>query len=528
MGIIYDMPDWIRLYRFCSARIRVLALPVLIVVGASSITSKVQAAVNAPFLYYYSQEQAAFIVERADGSDHRILVAYSLAPDSNPTGEVHTIIIGPGWSPSGNWFTWRETTNYGGVSSAYVVSRDGRSRYTLLNGLAVISMEWSPIKDLLLVTTPGYKAYIIDMQSPNTPKLIDDHIEDSIVYWTRDGRYAVVITLNQEQPDEMKLFSPDGTGQNREFYQGGRGCAFPVWSSNDRVAYLDATGKRLIVENFADGQQLGFDIPKGSIRQLIWSPDENYILVYTSDDCSAQKDLNLTLLSLRDKRSALISDVAQLLPSPTSYDNFSFPSWSADSNNIIFLTSSRHIFMVALPSLQSYQISPPQMGFSSFVQWESNDVLAFIWTAEDISHSTVNIYTYGLATHTLDNALSRTNQILAAPPGYFSFASDRKYLGMANGLLYIVDQHTDHVTAITVKDEHLNPTKDIILGNINQFLWSPHGNWLITLSVESPYLLNVVNIDGTIQRELSVCPTSTLPENGGSCFGWLPDKKTLN
>lgn len=101
----------------------------------------------APFLYYYSKAQSSFVVEKADGRNSRILTKFTLT-EKIPGQEVQAIITGPGWSPSGNWFAWRETTNYGGPSIGYIVSRDGSKQLSLLNGLLIAHMEWSPTKDL--------------------------------------------------------------------------------------------------------------------------------------------------------------------------------------------------------------------------------------------------------------------------------------------------------------------------------------------------------------------------------------------
>ena len=54
-----------------------------------------------PFMYYYDESESAFIVERADGSDRRILAEYAF-PDM--VNSNFLVIGGAGWSPSGEWF----------------------------------------------------------------------------------------------------------------------------------------------------------------------------------------------------------------------------------------------------------------------------------------------------------------------------------------------------------------------------------------------------------------------------------------
>jgi hypothetical protein len=60
---------------------------------------------TAPYLYYFDSERSAFVVERADGTDSRILGQNLMSSD------VDTV-DGAGWSPSGKWFAWTATHTY--------------------------------------------------------------------------------------------------------------------------------------------------------------------------------------------------------------------------------------------------------------------------------------------------------------------------------------------------------------------------------------------------------------------------------
>lgn len=486
---------------------------------------KIRAGSDAPFLYYYSPEQAAFIVERADGSDMRILANFALTPQTS-NQEVQNIITGPGWSPSGEWFVWRETTNYGGARAAYLVSRDGKNRITLLNGLPVAYLAWSPTHDFLIATSNDI-VYLINARVLSATKQFHVNAKQSSVRWTPDGQYVEITPMNTDKSDRIDLIALDGTKMTREFYRDGQGCFVPQWSRSGQLAYVDVEmgRKRFIVENFSNNRQFEFDVPQGSIRRIDWSRDENYMLIYASSDCSqpVPKILKLMLLSLKDKRFTYISDSAQLPPTNSYGARRGFASWSPDDGNIAFFNSDDQVFMATVPSLQTRQVSPAQKGSSSFVHCESIDVLAFMWTGtENVSEWTEDIYSYTAGTNTLDKPLSKTSKPLGITPNYFAYSPAMTYLAVTDGKLYIVDQRTHDIKIITVKDAHLNPNNELILGNINQVLWHPAKNWLITLSVQSPYLLNVVNVDGMIQRELTLCSTSL------SCFGWLPDVRNEN
>jgi hypothetical protein len=58
------------------------------------VKANAQSNQESPFLYYYSEEDSAFIIERTDGTDRQVLARTH--SQASPTG--------PGWSASGAWF----------------------------------------------------------------------------------------------------------------------------------------------------------------------------------------------------------------------------------------------------------------------------------------------------------------------------------------------------------------------------------------------------------------------------------------
>src|SRR5947208_2174957 len=116
------------------------ALVICLTVIHSARVSTAQ--LNSPFLYYYSRDKAAFIIERANGSESRILASYTL----HPTPGVDESIIGPGWSPSGKWFAWSSELEAGGSKgNVFLVKREGgTSRKVFSTEVGVGEMKWSP------------------------------------------------------------------------------------------------------------------------------------------------------------------------------------------------------------------------------------------------------------------------------------------------------------------------------------------------------------------------------------------------
>ncbi len=79
-----------------------------------SFSSKIAAAETtpAPYLYYYSRMLGGLIIERADGTDSRLIGADVIPPSM-------TGLQGPGWSPSGKFFA------AGGVNYDFQNNHDG-------------------------------------------------------------------------------------------------------------------------------------------------------------------------------------------------------------------------------------------------------------------------------------------------------------------------------------------------------------------------------------------------------------------
>lgn len=99
----------------------------------------------APYIYYYSHALNGIVVERADGSDSRIL-GQGLAEE--PKNQVY----GPGWSPDGQWFAWRFDGSWTGIGKGYAINIDGQTSLRLLEAIPCVhGIQWHPARNILLV-----------------------------------------------------------------------------------------------------------------------------------------------------------------------------------------------------------------------------------------------------------------------------------------------------------------------------------------------------------------------------------------
>jgi hypothetical protein len=102
---------------------------------------------EAPYLYYYSHALNGIVIERADGTDSR-LIGQGLIQDPK---QLFAVAATPGWSPDGRWFGWI-TWHLRGWNEGAVVSVDGITSLPILRQFAcVYIMEWSPDSRYLLV-----------------------------------------------------------------------------------------------------------------------------------------------------------------------------------------------------------------------------------------------------------------------------------------------------------------------------------------------------------------------------------------
>lgn len=175
-----------------------------------------------PFLYYYSFQQEAFIVERVDGSDSRILAGYTLPEQHIVAADGIGIIDGDGWSASGKWFAWtsRTTAGAGGLQNAFLVNREGSRRTLFSDEVFQINMRWSPSEDLLLLSSISdweeeglqditiYDATTDEILLESTWKGIAGNAARPIerVNWSPNGKY---IALSDSQM--AKVITADGT-----------------------------------------------------------------------------------------------------------------------------------------------------------------------------------------------------------------------------------------------------------------------------------------------------------------------------
>ncbi len=509
--------------------------------------SPVRAASNAPFIYYYSHDAGAFIVERADGSEHRTLANFSLPR----TGfYLNAYVSGPGWSHSGKWFTWTSNMPFGsgGERDVYLVRRDGMMLPPVLQkNVQVRWLLWSPASDLLLVsyneTASEESPDTFVIYSPEQQKIIlqyDVAAPDwaTNVRWSQDGKFVAIANFGYIAVLNLRSSPPTHTTINNVGNQIVQITAqtTPFWLNTNLLAYLSGSTSELIIEDLLSTKRERFKLPNGTISRIDWSPDGNYALVYVSLVGIATDDV--WLLDRSQEALIRLGRTGYYVGSIEPFETlFPHSAWNS-RNQAYILTENKHLQVLSVNPISQVEIPGLKTGeveISYPIQWHKDRELYFVWDEQGDKYPKggVRLLSYS---HELGSvvAIAPTNGYFKDVSGlYYNFLADGSLMYIAPGAyrkfadgtgdyngtaIAIVDSRTTQLTSIALSDAlyiHECPFAAVYVRP------HPTENWLFVQSenYENENHVAVLNQDGTVQRLLTRCDIS----DSKSCFGWLPD-----
>ena len=305
-----------------------VGLCVLLVCGvlaAGPVAAQGDGDSDAPYIYYYSYAHNAFVIERADGTDTRLLGedVTDLVVDDEEGPPVTVGVDGPGWSPSGQWFAWIRTLQFEGYTwrsrAVYILSVDGQRRLTLLDdiGFDYVQAVWAKDEDLLFVAgqsieyAAGEQLRAANGVMHRYMVLIDTSANKAVAEYTDSVSFAypdlayiplspVVFQTYSEKtffaqfynnggnsvPGSLSLYRLNGlgdaTGQriNRIYVSTMPGYEAPsfTYSSQGWITYVPFTADapdgegRIVLENTVTGETAAID---GCGTYANWPEDQN-------------------------------------------------------------------------------------------------------------------------------------------------------------------------------------------------------------------------------------------------------------
>jgi hypothetical protein len=492
----------------CALFLSILVLP----------SPQTKAGEDIPYIYYYSQDQEAFIVERADGSEMSVLAEYQLS-------EPHTQIRGAGWSPSAKWFTWN---TFG--DTVHFVNRDSSAvGDVFVERVVVKQVTWSPTEDLLLVRfadlfsgatenlliyDPTFQQTVFEIRGS---ELNSRTLETLLVAeWSPDGSMLAVVdnATRQLMLIERDVFqirqtiSASGTASLSNPYPG----SLPQWFSNDVLMYLSPDQDALVLHHIRSGEVTSIELPfTDSVQRVFKSPDGQYALIYTLSP-APEYTTDLWLFSLSEAQITLIQEqvTAPIANISVSYEAPLPESQWSDNGFAFFVDDTHQMNIINAPAQTHEAITTPVQGRVVYNHglWTPENTLVFtVQSGETLGYQT---YEY----------LPETDHLLLLDPENPDALSD-VWIFSLSGRGYraynqfVEDPFTGERFPFAMQ------VSDPMYGTVSvvDVRWHPTKAWffLISWAIEDLRLINVANLDLSIQAELGLCPVDS-----AACFGWMP------
>jgi WD40 repeat protein len=460
-----------------------------------------------PYLYYYSDVLNAFVIERADGTDSRILAEGLMPPETN-------MILDADWSPSGKWFAWQSGKYTGGNARlrGWIISADGEKRLTLLDGFTGITRTvWSPTEDLLAVVKEdfrqGFTFFLIDVEAEKiiTSFELGSEQQDnymSRIQWSPDGE-LLAFYYNQGHRIENErwqtiyfLRKVARTGQFVDMeaapptFTFTETIASPAISSNNWFIYKSADDVHLIAEHLSTHEKIQVEVDN-RVNHILWNRTD--ALVFVSQGCMECNALW--------HFSTVTKHWREVTQSANFYDYEVYQQmWlSPDNRYITYRTTNNQFILFNTDTLTETVISDNVAG--KWIWSEQSDMLVY----QDKDEYKLLLY---------DLVSGETTDLNHDHWFDAKFSPDGQSLAVDHYSVFILDINSGE--SLKIRDH----SAAVYASTYNAaFQW--HGDWLLSSQIYfyasgggGPRAVMVTNRDQSIRRELS----SYVGEPG-----WLPE-----
>jgi hypothetical protein len=176
---------------------------------------------DVPYIYYYSGALNGIVIERADGTDSRI-IGQGLVDDAASIYGVQ----GAGWSPDGRWFAWSVlrpgVSLYTAAGEGYITSADGETTLSLSDYYpCVFSTKWHPTENILFVFGLPRNDYWCTLYRNLMPPPLDLlPSEPSYSLIDRDSQLPIAMFVQPgDAPDEVPSQVISWLAENEQFFQ---------------------------------------------------------------------------------------------------------------------------------------------------------------------------------------------------------------------------------------------------------------------------------------------------------------------
>jgi hypothetical protein len=484
----------------------------------------------APYLYTYDNDLGSFVIERADGSDRRVLSAAATQQGMND-------IQVWGWSPSGRWLAWTSGFMVPGSccirsTDAWAVDVTGTKTLDMLANLGEIyDMVWSPTEDLLFVSdyelgdstdfslseATTHRFFLIDAQTQSTLTTFEldiafENLER--VSWTLGGQYVMfAYTAGTEDEPQSFLRRIERTGAVEDIPIAQPLSPYvqtqPYPPINEWVLTQSEDGGQLIAVDPISLEMIAFDAPAtiGRVFLYEWNYTGDHALIYLRTPRSGDS-YELWLLSLADHTlRSLATDAGIHVGQDTLW-----VSWAPDTNHAVFYTDEALYGVDITPALRVFQILvAPDVGYGAHTSWYGSAQFYFSARLADAATTArYKHYIYDFSQHTLtEQAEGFTPPDHPSRSGRYSLTAEP---------LTLIDHSEERSIPITPDSRAAQfPYYELWYAS-----WDENETWFITAETNTPgddrYFLNmsVNSIDGKVHRELG--------SGYSASTAWLPER----
>lgn len=495
--------------------------------GASQAQTTEQ---TAPYIYYFSYEQHAIVVERADGSDSHLL-------GQGVIEETTETLTGPGWSPTGRWLAVVPSVGGFGQQAVtpLVLSVDGQRVVRLPTGYQV-QWEWAPQDDVLLVSDDGqgeqptstFRTYLFDVgaerivtlvEQPNVVTFTGSRYQSR---WVENGAAALVLfegyTDAEVSPDSYVLIfsrlERDGTSRQFDDYDPNELLwARPFTSPDGMVAF--ERDDQLVLENLVTGEQQTYTWPQ-SIAYVLWERQGGYALAVGEDSAS------VGLIDLQNASLTRLVDGMQW--DVVSWENlFGYlPQEGFDRDLLYWASASQQVLYHWDWTTQQVQLVArplPDMFGGVWWDWQAGAVvIEGEWQEPKEVWTWRNVYFLDLRTSEIQHLTTRRENNIEAYDDLYGVSPDARYVSSAQPYTIVQDRLEGTTIAIRPHSRSDLAKYAALRGETD---WHPSGDWLliaeesaITDSPSGARWMGIVATDTWTYRELPYCL--------GICAQWLP------
>jgi|GEM_PF-3993504 len=488
-----------------------------------------QAQDEPPYLYYFSNTLNAFVVERADGTDSRVL-----GQDVRPLRNDNEFNVD--WSPSGEFLAWRSYSvgSYGQStdSLSYVIRADGTGTLPILNGVVNTSLYWSPTEDVLLAVQRraesedgenqrlyGRNFSLIDVTTQEvissfyiTPSYSNPI---SSIVWSPDGAYVAFYYDVADSPALFMLMYRDGTIEQRELspLEDDNGLWMLNMSAQSWTVHYTPERDRLIVLNPTTREEFAViapiedpdDFSEDTDAHIRWNLSGDYALIYEY----LSERYETWLLSIPERTITLLGDEFRPPTQGVLYPDLG-EGWSPDGRFILLRHFNRQLFTLIdhqNDERQSFEIpyAPSIYYVDDYISWSPTSDGVYI---SPFGNNQTALRMYNPHTEQLVDTFIDTADWGGWGLQDASFSPDGKYI-LPYRTNDLINTQTGSITRLP---NHSQSTVEKMGA-----LWDETGEWLLTfdstfMSDGGGCVLGVTNLDTDIWRELGECYSA----------GWLP------